>query len=35
MDNLPAHKVKEIQPLIESVGTSLLYLSPNSPEFNP
>jgi putative transposase len=35
MDNLPAHKVKEIQPLIESVGASVLYLSPYSPEFNP
>lgn len=35
MDNLPAHKVKEIRPLIESVGASILYLSPYSPEFNP
>lgn len=35
MDNLRAHKVKEIQPLIESVGASVLYLSPYSPEFNP
>ena len=35
MDNLPAHKVEEIKPLIESVGASVLYLSPYSPEFNP
>ncbi len=35
MDNLPAHQVKEIKPLIESVGASVLYLSPYSPEFNP
>lgn len=35
MDNLPAHKVEAIEPLIESVGASVLYLSPYSPEFNP
>ncbi|WP_086760565.1 IS630 family transposase [Nostoc sp. 106C] len=35
MDNLPAHQVAEIKPLIESVGASALYLSPYSPEFNP
>ena len=35
MDNLPAHQVAEIKPLIESVGASVLYLSPDSPEFNP
>ncbi len=35
MDNLPAHKVAEIKPLIESVGASVLYLSPYFPEFNP
>jgi len=35
MDNLPAHKVKEIEPLIESVGASILYQSPYSPDFNP
>ncbi|MEH2388380.1 MAG: transposase [Nostoc sp.] len=34
-DNLPAHQVAEIKPLIESVGASVLYLSPYSPEFNP
>ena len=31
MDNLPAHKVKEIEPLIQSVGASVLYQSPYSP----
>jgi transposase len=35
MDNLPAHKVEAIAPLIEAVGASVLYLSPYSPEFNP
>ena len=27
MDNLPAHKVKAIAPLIEAVGAKILYLS--------
>jgi transposase len=35
MDNLPAHKVQAIAPLIEDVGARILYLSPYSPEFNP
>jgi transposase len=35
MDNLPAHKVKAIVPLIEAVGARILYLSPYSPQFNP
>lgn len=35
MDNVPAHKVKEIEPLIQGVGASVLYQSPYSPEFNP
>jgi transposase len=35
MDNLPAHKVVEIEPLIQSVGASVLYQSPYSPDFNP
>lgn len=35
MDNLPAHKVGAIAPLIEAVGARVLYLSPYSPEFNP
>ncbi len=35
MDNVPAHKVRQIQPIIESVGAKVLYQSPYSPEFNP
>lgn len=35
IDNLPAHQVEEIKPLIEGVGASVVYLSPYSPEFNP
>jgi transposase len=35
MDNLPAHKVDLITSMIESVGASILYLSPYSPDFNP
>jgi transposase len=35
MDNLPAHQIASIKPLIESVGASTLNLSPYSPEFNP
>ena len=35
MDNLPAHKAAEIEVLIQSVGASVLYQSPYSPEFNP
>lgn len=35
MDNLPAHKVEAIAPLIEAVGARVVYLSPYSPEFNP
>jgi transposase len=35
MDNLPAHKVAAIKPLIHKAGASVLELSPYSPEFNP
>lgn len=35
MDNVPAHKVAAIEPLIQSVGASVVYLSPYSPDFNP
>jgi transposase len=35
MDNLPAHKVVALAPLIEAVGARVLYLSPYSPDFNP
>ncbi|HEY9877809.1 MAG TPA: transposase [Leptolyngbyaceae cyanobacterium] len=35
MDNLRAHKVEAIAPLIEAAGARILYLSPYSLEFNP
>jgi len=35
MDNVPAHKVAAIEPLIQSVGACVQYLSPYSPDFNP
>jgi len=35
MDNLPAHKIGAIEPLIKAVGASVLNLSPYSPDFNP
>ena len=35
MDNLPAHQIAEIKPLIAAVGASILNLSPYSPDFNP
>lgn len=35
MDNVPAHKVTAIAPLIQSVGANVLYQSPYSPDFNP
>lgn len=35
MDNLPAHKLTSIVPLIESVGASVICLFPSSPDFNP
>ncbi|MHC5672425.1 transposase [Nostoc sp.] len=35
MDNVPAHKVEGIEPLIQSKGASVLYQSPYSPDFNP
>ena len=35
LDNLSAHKNKEIQKLIESVGAELWYLPPYSPDLNP
>ncbi|MEG4104492.1 transposase, partial [Microcoleus sp. Pol17_C1] len=34
MDNLPAHKLASIKPMIESVGASIICLSPYSPDFN-
>ncbi|NET69840.1 MAG: transposase [Sphaerospermopsis sp. SIO1G2] len=35
MDNLPAHKLASIEPMIESVGAKVICLSPYSPDFNP
>ena len=35
MDNLPAHKLASIEPMIQSVGASVICLSPYSPDFNP
>ena len=35
MDNLPAHKVDSIKPMIEVVGAFIWCLSPYSPDFNP
>lgn len=35
LDNLAAHKVEGVRPLIESRGAQLLYLPPYSPDFNP
>lgn len=35
MDNLRAHKVDLIKPMVEAVGASILCLSPYSPDFNP
>ena len=35
MDNLPAHKVKGIEPAITARGAKLMYLPPYSPDLNP
>jgi hypothetical protein len=35
IDNLPAHKIALIEPLIKAVGAKVLNLSPYSPDFNP
>lgn len=35
MDNLGAHKVKDVQAAIEEVGATLLFLPPYSPDLNP
>ena len=34
-DNLPAHKAIKVRAAIESVGASVKFLSPYSPDFNP
>ena len=35
MDNLPAHKLASIEPMINAVGASVICLSRYSPDFNP
>jgi len=35
LDNLSAHKVAGVREAVESVGASLLYLPPYSPDLNP
>lgn len=35
MDNLPAHKLIGVGTAIEAAGAKLLYLPPDSPDFNP
>jgi transposase len=35
LDNLGAHKIPGVRPLIESRGAQVLYLPPYSPDFNP
>ncbi len=35
MDNLPAHKVRDIRQAIEEAGARRLYPPPYSPDFNP
>ena len=35
LDNLSAHKVGGIRPLLEAQGAELLYLPPYSPDLNP
>lgn len=34
MDNLPTHKVAGVRDAIKGAGASLLYLPPDSPDFN-
>ncbi|MBC6430567.1 hypothetical protein FM036_06895 [Nostoc sp. HG1] len=35
MDNLPAHKLASIEPMIEAVDAKVICLSSYSPDFNP
>lgn len=35
LDNLPAHKVKEVREAIEQAGALVRYLPPYSPDLNP
>lgn len=34
LDNVPAHKLVSIEPMIEAVGAKFICLSPYSPDFN-
>ncbi|WP_445304494.1 transposase [Microcoleus sp. Pol7_B2] len=34
MDNIPAHKLAVIEPLIPAAGANVLNVSPYSPDFN-
>jgi len=34
-DNLGAHKIKRVRELVESVGASIVFLPPYSPDLNP
>ena len=35
IDNVPCHKVAGVEEIIQAAGTSLRYLPPYSPDFNP
>ena len=35
MDNLATHKIRGVRETIEASGARLLYLPPDSPDFNP
>jgi transposase len=35
MDNLPAHRIKDVAAMICNAGATLLYLPPYSPDLNP
>lgn len=35
MDNLPAHKTAGVRDAIEAAGAKLMFLPPDSPDFNP
>ena len=35
MDNLSAHKNREVRDLIEAAGCSVIYTPPYAPEYNP
>ena len=35
LDNVSSHKVAGVKEAIESVGATVVYLSPYSPDFNP